>query len=317
MWLSLLARAPVAETRSLGAWKALKHTLASLRTLIHPERSRRAEEALNRLDARRWLPIHERHFYVRHRFYLSNVLSIRQRIDSCMHHYMREAEQFCARYRNEVYGGRGLTLWQERVDGHSFVIRLAASTTMRWEGDLSLHMLVDEAPIHVMSFSYVDAGLFGQPGESILFITRNQALHRAPEQSIFRAAFKQTVPPYFCLSAATGIALAQGMQRVAAIRHEAQIACSAEIIEGLKNSYDGFWRAFNGTEVDAQAFVLPVPLQMTQLFEVNSKHRKRARDRREAWSAVAQSAQAVIAAELLSGRLPPVPAWPADASRPA
>ena len=202
-----------------------------------------------------------------------------------------------------MYGGRGLTLWQQSVDGHSFLIRLTASVSMRREGDLSLHLFVDEVAIHVMSFSYVDAGLFGQPSASMMFITRNQALHEEPEQSIFRSAFRQTVPPYFCLSAAIGMALAQGMQRVAAIRHEAQIACTAEIVEGLKNSYDRFWGVFKGTVIDAQAFVLPVPLVVTELSELNSKHRKRARDRREAWSAVAQSAQAVIAAELLSGRL--------------
>lgn len=265
MWLSLLAHAPLAESRALGTWKALKRTLGSLRALIHPQRSRRAEKALTRLDPSRWLPVHERHFYVRHRFYLSKQLSVRQRIDSCMHHYSHEAERFCSRYRHQVYGGRGLTLRQESVDGHSFLIRLTASSTMRWEGDLSLHILVDEVAIHVMSFSYVDAGLFGQPSASILFITRNQALHQEPEQSIFRSAFRQTVPPYFCLSAAIGIALAQGMQRVAAIRHEAQIACTAEIVEGLKNSYDGFWRAFKGTAIDARAFVLPVPLVVTEV----------------------------------------------------
>ena len=317
MWLSLLAGAPVAEARSLGLWKAVKHTLGSLRTLIHPERSRRAEEALNRLEARRWLPMRERHFYIRHNFYLSKLLSIRQRIDSCWHHYTHEAERFGARYRDQVYGGAGLVLWQETVEGHSFAIRLTASTEMRREGDLSLQMLVDNAPIHVMSCAYVDAGLFGQPGGSIMFITRNQALDKEAEQGIFRSAFRQTVPPYFCLAAATGVALAQGMRRVAAIRHEAQIACTADIIAGLRNSYDGFWRAFKGTAIDAQAFVLPVPLEMTPMCDLNSKHRRRARDRREAWAAVAHSAQAVVAAELRSGGAAIAPAWLAGTSRSA
>ncbi|MEP7303268.1 MAG: DUF535 family protein [Caldimonas sp.] len=305
MWSSLLTSA-VAEIQLLGAWKALKHMLGSLRALLHPERARRAEAALNRVDAHRWLPVHEQLYYVRHRFYLSKYLSVRQRIDSCTHHYTHEAEHFSSRYRKQVYGGQGLTLWQESVDGHSFRIRLAASSEMRWEGDLSLRLFVDEVAIHVLSFSYVDAGLFGQPAGTILFITRNQSLHQGPQQSLFRTAFKQTVPPYFCLSATIGIALAQGMQRVAAIRHEAQIASSEEVNEGLRNTYDGFWRAFNGSAVDAKAFALPVPLAVTELSEVNSKHRKRARDRRGAWSAVTNSAQAAIAAELQSGELAPV-----------
>jgi uncharacterized protein VirK/YbjX len=303
MWLSL-ARASLAESRSLGSSKALKHTLGSLRALLHPERSRRAEQALSALDAGRWLPAHEGHFYVRHRFYLSKRLSMRQRIDSCLHHYAHEDAHFSARYRRQVYGGQGLTLWQETVGGNSFSLRLAASSSMRWEGDLSLHLLVDEVAIHVLSFTYVDAALFGEPSAPILFITRNQALHQEPERSVFRAAFKQTVPPYFCLFAAMGIALAQGMQRIAAIRHEVQIACTPDVVESLRNSYDGFWCAFKGVAIDDQAYALPVPLVAPPLSEVNPRHRKRARDRREKWSAVAHSAQAAIATELRSRPAP-------------
>jgi uncharacterized protein len=303
MWLSL-ACAALAEKRSLGSSKALKHSLGSLRALLHPGRSRRAEAALGALDASPWLPAHERHFYVRHRFYLSKRLSIRQRIDSCLHHYAHEEAHFSARYRRQVYGGEGLTLWQETVGANSFSLRLAASSSMRREGDLSLHLLVDGVAIHVLSFSYVDAALFGEPSAPVLFITRNQGLQQEPEQLLFRTAFKQTVPPYFCLSAAMGIALAQGMQRIAAVRHEAQIACTAEIVDGLRNSYDGFWSAFKGTALDVQAYAMPVPLVAPPLSEVPPKHRKRARDRREKWSAVALSAQAAIAAELRSRPLP-------------
>ncbi|HEY4068324.1 MAG TPA: DUF535 family protein [Burkholderiaceae bacterium] len=299
MLLRSLLVASIAEAKALGLKKALKHSWGSLRALRHPRASFSALKRLRLLGMNRWLPKHERLFHIRHRFYLSQRLSTLQRTAAVLHHYDYEARTFVPSYHRLVYGGRGLVLWRAEVDGVDFRIRLSASDQLRWEGDLSIEVFANETRVHVVSFTYVDAALFGLPSAPTMFITRNQSMRDEPGWSLFRAAFKNTVPSYFGLAATIGVAAGNGMHQVAAIGHEAQIAYEPEIAATLKNSYDEFWRTFQAAEVeDGHVFLLPAPMALAPLSTVKAKHRKRAADRREAWSAIAASSHAAILARI-------------------
>jgi uncharacterized protein VirK/YbjX len=312
MLLRSLLVASIAETKALGLNKALKHSWGSLRALRHPHTSLQTLKTLHGLGVDRWLPKHERLFHLRHRFYLSQKFSTLQRSECVLHHYRYEARTFVPSYHRLVYGGRGLVLWRAEVDGVDFRIRLSSSVQLRWEGDLSIEVFANETRVHIVSFTYVDAALFGLPSAPIMFITRNQSMRDEPGWSLFRAAFRNTVPSYFGLAATIGVAAGNGMHRVAAIGHEAQIAYEPEIATTLKNSYDEFWRTFQADEIDGgDAFVLPAPMALAPLSSVKAKHRKRAADRREAWSAIAASAHAAILARV--ARQPAPEAEPASA----
>lgn len=296
-----------AEAKALGLRKALRHFFGSLRALRDPAGANVLRDVMAAADARRWLGHHEQFFHIRHRFYLSKGLSPAQRLAAVVHHYAFETSQFLPNYRQQVYGGLGLPLWEHNVGGHEFRIQLAASVQMRWEGDLSIELFVDGVRLHIMSFAYVDAAIFGLEPAPIIYITRNQTHRVQPGQGIFRATFKHTVPPYFCLAAVVGIATANDMRRVAAIGHAAQIASTPEIADTLKNSYDEIWLAFHATELNDQAFLLPVPMATAPVSELKAKHRKRALDRRRAWSAVTNAAHAAITAQLVEPVRPDLP----------
>jgi hypothetical protein len=142
-----------------------------------------------------------------------------------------------------------------------------------------------------MSFSYVNTSVFGLRDEVAMFVTRNQT-YRNDALSRFRATFKQNSPPYFSFWALSGIAMANGMRSIYAIKHEAHVAYSDRYAEGFKNSYSNFWSKFAAEDVDHQAYRLAIPFALAPIATV--KHRARAAARRRYWEAVAHDSHQVM-----------------------
>ncbi len=246
-------------------------------------------------------------FHLSHRHYLSKKLSYRQRVRCALTHYRYEGEHHDGRYKDAVYGAAGLTLWSTVMGETCYRVKLHASTDLRHEGGISAVLVADDVNLCEMSFSWVDADIFGLGGGVIPFITRNQsARHDSPALLRFREAFPQNSPRYFCLAALEGVMLAHGATRVAAVRHDSQVGFSDEFAGGFRRSYCEFWESFGATALDRQAQLLPLPMALTPLSEVKAKHRKRALDRRRWRSAITQGAKDTI----LLYRTAPVPAEP-------
>lgn len=284
------------DVRSSAWLAASADVLASLRGLRHPALSLRTLRLFTQWQQQLGLTDKDLFQHLRHQYYLSKQLSTRQRLEVALYHHDYQFRRHTDAYLEQVYRAEGLTLWQEEVDGTHFCIRLAASRDLSWEGDLSVTLHANGVRLSIMSYSYVDASLFGAGSGPLMFITRNQSDPQRPEQQLFRQSFRHTTPQYFCLAAVFGVAQAHGMDRIAAVRHQAQIACTPDNEAILKNSYDEFWRAFHATELDAQSFALPVPMTLTPLSELRAKHRGRAMERRRAWADIGLSACTVMAA---------------------
>ena len=84
------------------------------------------------------------------------------------------------------------------------------------------------------------------------------------------------------------------------MHHAAQLSYEPKYESGFRNSYDEFWKKFNGVLVTPQAFRLALPLELRDLSELKSKHRSRAEGRRRLWGEVGQSAAAALALLLKS-----------------
>ncbi len=295
MLLTALVVSCINDARSSAWLAASTDFLGPLRGLLYPTLSMRTVQLFSLRQQELGLKKADFFHHLRHQFYLSKRLSTRRRLEVALHHHDYEFSRYSDAYRAQVYRNSGLILWQADVDGTHFCIRLTASRDLSWEGDLSVVLHADGARLCTMSFTYVDASLFGAGSGPMMFVTRNQSDPHRPEQQLFRQSFRHSMPPYFCLAAVFAIAQANGMDSIAAVRHQAQIACTPDNEAVLKNSYDEFWRAFRATELDAQSFVLPVPMMLTPLSEIKAKHRGRAVERRKAWSEVSLSTGAVMA----------------------
>lgn len=270
--------------------------LAPLRGLRHPALLLRTLRWFMQRQQELGLADKDLFQHLRHQFYLSKRLSTRQRLEIALHHHEYQFRHYTDVYREKVYRSEGLVLWEANVEGTDFCIRLAAGRDLSWEGDLSVTLHANGVRLSIMSYTYVDGGVFGAASAPLMFITRNQSDPHRPEQQLFRQSFRHTTPPYFCLAAVFGIAQANGMDRIAAVRHQAQIACTPDNESMLKNSYTEFWRAFHATELDAQSLSLPVPMTLTPIGEIRAKHRGRAMERRKAWADVVHSACTTMAA---------------------
>jgi uncharacterized protein VirK/YbjX len=259
---------------------ALLRAAAASRILMFPSQMRK----LGDLSVmRKYCSDHDPYFFLAHNFYLSQNLTLAQRIDCAIAHYAYEERIRGDGYHELVYGSPGIVLWRREVDGTNYSLRLAATEDFRFEGDLSVLLSVDDIRIGRMSFSYVNASVFGGTPGVVMFITRNQT-DRNDELVRFRATFRQNSPPYFCLAALCGIAMANGMRSIYAIKHDAQIAYQECYTENFKNSYSNFWLKFRAEEVDHQAYRIAIPLPLAPLPLLT--HKARAVSRRTNWTQI-------------------------------
>jgi uncharacterized protein VirK/YbjX len=226
-------------------------------------------------------------FFFTHDYYLSRYFTLAQRVDCAISHYTYECQNYGPTYHRSVYQSpHGLALWHRVVDGTRYTLTLSATEDNRYEGDLSVFCFVDDTRVCRVSFSYVSTDHFGLDPTPTMFITRNQTDRNAALQR-FRDTFKQNSPPYFCLAAVCGIAMANGMRSVFAVKDDAQIAYDTRYADSFRNSYSAFWKVFGAEEIDRHAYEMSIPLQLSALSDV--KHRARAVARRRNWLEIIRS----------------------------
>lgn len=247
----------------------------------------------------------DRFFYFSHDYYLSKIFSLRQRLSCAVSHYEHERRNCGPAYHHAVYrSSEGLTLWHRDINGTRYTICLRATEEFRHEGDLSILCLVDDVRVSRLCFSYVKGSLFGIGEPTTLFVTRNQS-DRNPELQRFRADFKQNSPPYFCVAALCGIAMAHGVRRICLIHDEAQVAHEPRYAQSFKNSYSAFWQAFGAQKLDAHdAFTMTVPPELNPIAAV--KHRARASARRQNWLEIMVNARHAILEHRVTGFPEPI-----------
>jgi uncharacterized protein len=293
--LAALVRGGAIDWRRRAGWRTL---LRAARLLARPEKLARLLEL--DLVKHALVPARgaEAFSFLTRASFLARPLGLEQRVDCALHHYAYEQANFSSAYVDAVYRGDGLELWRASLQDHVFSIRLVVANDNLFEGCLSVVAFVDGQRVCVLSFSYVDAAIFGAPSGPSVFVTRKQSGRHPEEQQAFARAFHHSSPPYFCLGALAGIALALGTPAIAAIRHEAHPSWQPEEADAMRTSYDEFWAVFQATELDAKAYRVPVPLEPGDLADVSAKHRRRAKLRRQHWSEVTDSACAVLRAHL-------------------
>ena len=244
-------------------------------------------------------------FFLTHHYYLSKAFSLAQRIDCAVAHYSFEGQNYGPIYHRSVYQSpRGLSLWHRVVDGTRYTIILRATEDNRYEGDLSVLCFVNETRVCRISFSYVSGSLFGLQPEHTMFVTRSQT-DRNPELERFRDSFKANSPPYFCLAAVCGIAMANGMPTIVMVKDEAQIAYQERYAEGFRNSYSGLWKAFGAQEImDGSSYMMSIPPKLSPLSSL--EHKNRALARRRNWLEIALSARQVMLQDRTKSAPPPI-----------
>jgi len=234
-------------------------------------------------------------FFISHRHFLSRNLGVGDRMACVLDHFRFEQARFAPQMLPALHGD-GVRLWRDATRGAGYEIRLRANAGTRHEGPLSLALRSRGETLHEVAFAFVDAARLGAEGRGpVLFATRNQSLQSAePALARFRTDFPQNWPAYFDLAALNGVASALGQPRIVGVRDTNQIAFEACYAAGFKRSYDDFWQGFGGRLTSPHGYEMPVPAAVVPLEQLKAKHRARARQRREHWRQIADSAQAAL-----------------------
>jgi uncharacterized protein VirK/YbjX len=237
-------------------------------------------------------------FFISHRHFLSRGLSASERLGGALDHFHFKQSRFTPALL-EMLHEEGLLLWRQEP---GWEIRLRANAEIRHEGPLSLALTHEGRRLHEMSFAWVNAERLGMAAgpDPVLFATRSQcAPSDAPHLARFRTDFPQNSPAYFGLAALNGIVTALGQSRIVGVRDVCQIAFEPRYAASFKRSYDEFWSDFGGRLVGEHGLEMPVPAAVTPLSELRAKHRARARQRREHWRLIAESAEAALSPYLI------------------
>jgi uncharacterized protein VirK/YbjX len=267
--------------------------LAALRIMLFPNTMRKfhSMELISKLHSRNQK--HDPLYFLTHKYYISKQFTLQQRVQAAMDHHKYEFENYNREYARQVYNSYGLLLWGHTVGDHKFAITLIATDDNRHEGDLSVILSVGNTRICRMSFCYLNASTFKMTPQATMLISRNQT-DRTPGRDLFDQCFRQNTPQLFCLAAVCGIALSNEFKTLLAIKHDSQIAYAEAFDSGFRNSYTALWEKFDAVEIEQQAYILNVPLDLRPLRSVDRTHRVRARNRRRYWDDISQSARSCV-----------------------
>lgn len=233
-------------------------------------------------------------FFISHRHFLSRGFDSAERLACALDHFHFEQAHFVPALLPTLHGD-GLCLWRHPA---GYEIRLRANARTRHEGPLSLVLRHRGETLHELSFAWIEAHRLGpEAGRGpVLFATRNQCM--LPSDSLtlasFRADFPHNAPGYFVFAALTGLASAFGHARIVGVRGQCQIAFEPRYAGGFHRAYDDFWHGFGSRPLGHHGLEVPVPAVVTPLAELKAKHRSRARQRREHWRHIAESARSSL-----------------------
>lgn len=242
--------------------------------------------------------------HLSHRDYLAKGLSARARVQALLSHYHFEETTFNSAYKQAVYLGGGLPLWQHAADGSQFRIQLEMASRANAEGDLTIALIADDKCLHRLSFSWVDGAFAGVAAPIVPYIARNQGRWTDSGEAFeaFERVFPNNSPSFFCFAAMQGVAQAVGVTQVVGVKCSAHIAYDATDVKHFANAYDGFWKILGGVEMPGSTWLIALPFYVKPLADMPSKHRKRAAQRREYWRAIGDSARATLQRHLLHAR---------------
>jgi uncharacterized protein VirK/YbjX len=275
-------------------YSAIRRTLSGTRILLFP-RIISQLNSMNLLDKLEHLTRnHDPLYFIVYRYYISRQFTINQRVQVAMYHHHYESSLFDSEYISKIYNSDGILLWERWFSNLRFTIVLIATPDNLNEGELSVILSVNKVRLSIMSFCYLKSGVVGLSPDTTLLISRNQT-SRTSSRELFDQCFKQNTPQLFCLFAVCGIAMANEFKTILGIKHDAQIIYKDSLDKGFRNSYTALWEKFDGVEIDRQAYMLSVPLNLRPAGLVSAGHRRRARARRGYWDEIVQSARSTLA----------------------
>jgi len=221
---------------------------------------------------------------LQHRYLLSGLDRARRLGVACGHFdaFLRRVPPLLSA---AIYSGAGLRLAAITSATTPYDLRLLHLPHCWQEGEVSIGLFEQDAPICAVTFVLGDAGEFAPSlprGESVLMIGGIQGGQAADAQDAFRRATKAMhgLRPFSLLThVARAIAHALGATRLIAVADAGHALRYKRGKGRIRLSYDAIWLDHGATAVDANVFDLGIATVLKDLSDIPSHKRAQYRRR--------------------------------------
>jgi hypothetical protein len=240
------------------------------------------------------------------RDYLAQGLTVAESMACFLHHYRSLHAHLPSRLLYRTFSST-ITLHEGKQNDTPYSITFCFSRDFEKEGELSLNLLVDRAPVFVLSFTIVPGWVVRSQAVDVLLISRLQGVHGYFNQ-IRRVtrALHDVGPAALLLAALHGFAATLGIGEFAAVSATRQSSYTEELSGLYIGAYDDFFSGLGLVINDAGFFLSPIPHQDKPLSSIKQGHKLRTREKRAFKRQIAQAVCHVLQQEIAADAAEPL-----------
>ncbi|MDE3187983.1 MAG: DUF535 family protein [Acidobacteriota bacterium] len=214
--------------------------------------------------------------------YLARDLSVDQRAACFLHHYKYLAAKFPADLlRRTLYGDVAMLDINESGNAYAVTMGLPKPSDCEFEGELSLYLRVNGAPVFNLSCTVVPGWIVESSAPDVLFITRLQGIEGCLQPiSLATRTLCEVAPPALLFAALEGIARACGIHEMAGICATRHVSYNKDCANSLNEAYDDFFTAIGAARSSTGFFCSPLPAPQKPLATIKQGHKIRTRKKR-------------------------------------
>ncbi len=221
--------------------------------------------------------------------YLFNDIGAKQRCECYFYHHNFLCEHISTCGYSQLIS-ESVIIYQLNPRNILYQIFVQPSGALSYEGELSLCLMANGAPIFVMAFNIVPGRLFTKDNEPAILITRIQGSRGKFESiRIFTKEMSEISPPHLLYSALTGIAMSFGIDVIGGVCASRRFSDDPEIRNRFRTTYDGFFESIGAKRSDSGFFVTRISDKAEADPTANAGHRARNRRKRKMKADVAHS----------------------------
>jgi len=227
--------------------------------------------------------------------YLAKSFDKKTRREILKFHHRYLADHVTDSFYEQILQGRS-NLWTETIDGNCYAISISFNPDWHSEGDISLTFDKNDVSLYEVSFTIVPGRLIGCAAAQALLVGRVQGRKGQAEPiRVGTRACHDIAPPNLLLAAVQSVAGVLGIEAIAGVSNDEQLAKSVYDAAGVYFDYDTFWETYLVEKRGARIYTIPVPFPEKPIKQVSSAHRRRARNKRRLKKQIADRVGAAFA----------------------
>jgi len=212
--------------------------------------------------------------------YLAHGFSVDERASCFLHHY-RRLHEVLPESLLRLTLKEDLAIHEMPEGVNRFAVTMGLSRPYDEEGELSLHLRVNDEIVFVLSFTIVPGSVVQSQAAEILLITRLQGVKGCYSQiSLATRTLHDVSPAALLFAALQGIAVAFGIDEIAGIPAIRQSCYTRECAASFKEAYDDFFAELGMSKGATDFFHSTVPIQGKPLTSIKQGHKLRTKEKR-------------------------------------